>query len=253
MSLGLAKNEMTELGEPAANGRSVAVDATGVSKSFGGAVALRGADLRASYGQVFAILGENGAGKSTLIKVLAGTVRPDSGSVKVNGTLLRLGDPVAAEAAGIGAVFQELTVIPDLTVAQNIFLRREPRHAGLISMKRLIEATEQLFDELSITGISPTRRGRDLSLAQKQIVEIAKVSARRPSIVILDEPTSALGEDQVVWLLDQVRGWRAEGRCVLFITHRFKEVKEIADVLGVYRAGRLVSMFSAALAMFVCG
>ena len=236
---------MTELVEPSAHSQGVAVDARGVSKSFGGAVALQGADLTASYGQVFAVLGENGAGKSTLMKVLAGALRPDSGRVMVNGAPLRLGDPLAAEAAGIGAVFQELTVIPDLTVAQNIFLRREPRRFGLISMRKLVEATEQLFDELSVTGISPTRRGRDLSLAQKQIVEIAKVSARRPSIVILDEPTSALGEEQVVWLFDQVRAWRAEGRCVLLITHRFGEVKEMADVLGVYRAGRLVSTFRA--------
>jgi ribose transport system ATP-binding protein len=240
---------MTELLEPDVARYPVAVNAEGVSKSFGGAVALRSADLTARYGQVLAILGENGAGKSTLMKVLAGAVRPDSGSVHINRVPLRLGDPVASETAGIGAVFQELTVIPDLTVAQNIFLRREPRTGGLISMKRLIEATEQLFDELSVTGISPARRGRDLSLAQKQVVEIAKVSARRPSIVILDEPTSALGEDQVAWLLDQVREWRAEGRCVLLITHRFKEVKEIADVLGVYRAGRLVNTFPADVAV----
>ena len=185
-----------------------------MSKSFGGAVALRGADLTASYGQVLGVLGENGAGKSTLMKVLAGAVRPDRGRVQVNGSPLRLGDPLASEAAGIGAVFQELTVIPDLTVAQNIFLRREPRRGGLISLRKLAEATERLFEELSVTGISPMQRGRDLSLAQKQIIEIVKVTSQRPSIVILDEPTSALGEEQVLWLFNQVRTWRAEGRCV---------------------------------------
>ena len=159
---------MTDLVAPAIT-HPLAVEATGVSKSFGGAVALQGADLTASYGQVLGVLGENGAGKSTLMKVLAGAVRPDRGRVQVNGSPLRLGDPLAAEAAGIGAVFQELTVIPDLTVAQNIFLRREPRRGGLISLRKLVEATERLFDELSVTGISPMQRGRDLSLAQKQI------------------------------------------------------------------------------------
>jgi ribose transport system ATP-binding protein len=221
-----------------------AVEARGVSKSFGGALALQGSDLVARDGQVLAVLGENGAGKSTLMKVLAGTVRPDAGEVTVAGSPLRLGDPLAAEAAGIGAVFQELTIIPDLTVAQNIFLRNEPRRAGLISTRKLVESTEELFDGLGVTGIPPSRRGRDLTLAQKQIVEIAKVSARQPHVVILDEPTSALGEEQVEWLLGLVRDWRAEGRCVLLITHRFKEVKEIADVLGVYRAGRLVASYA---------
>ena len=236
---------MTELINSDVGGSRVAVEARGISKSFGGTVALQGADLTASYGQVFAVLGENGAGKSTLMKVLAGALRPDSGTVTIDGSSLRLGDPLSAEAAGIGAVFQELTVIPDLTVAQNIFLRREPRRGGLVNLRKLVEATEQLFDDLSVTGIPPSRRGRDLTLAQKQIVEIVKVTARRPSIVILDEPTSALGEEQVAWLLAQVRAWRAEGRCVLLITHRFAEVKEMADVLGVYRAGHLVKTFLA--------
>jgi ribose transport system ATP-binding protein len=236
---------MTELINSDVGGSRVAVEARGISKSFGGTVALQGADLTASYGQVFAVLGENGAGKSTLMKVLAGALRPDSGTVTIDGSSLRLGDPLSAEAAGIGAVFQELTVIPDLTVAQNIFLRREPRRGGLVNVRKLVEATEQLFDDLSVTGIPPSRRGRDLTLAQKQIVEIVKVTARRPSIVILDEPTSALGEEQVAWLLDQVRAWRSEGRCVLLITHRFAEVKEMADILGVYRAGHLVKTFLA--------
>ena len=235
---------MTDLVAPAIT-HPLAVEATGVSKSFGGAVALQGADLTASYGQVLGVLGENGAGKSTLMKVLAGAVRPDRGRVQVNGSPLRLGDPLASEAAGIGAVFQELTVIPDLTVAQNIFLRREPRRGGLISLRKLAEATERLFEELSVTGISPMQRGRDLSLAQKQIIEIVKVTSQRPSIVILDEPTSALGEEQVLWLFNQVRAWRAEGRCVVLITHRFGEVKEMADVLAVFRAGRLVATFPA--------
>ena len=173
---------MTELINSDVGGSRVAVEARGISKSFGGTVALQGADLTASYGQVFAVLGENGAGKSTLMKVLAGALRPDSGTVTIDGSSLRLGDPLSAEAAGIGAVFQELTVIPDLTVAQNIFLRREPRRGGLVNLRKLVEATEQLFDDLSVTGIPPSRRGRDLTLAQKQIVEIVKVTARRLDI-----------------------------------------------------------------------
>jgi ribose transport system ATP-binding protein len=223
--------------------RQRAVEARQVTKSFGGTVALAGADLVAHYGEVVAILGENGAGKSTLMRVLAGTLKPDAGSVHIDGRQLRQGDPLASEAAGIGAVFQELTTIPDLTVAQNLFLRRAPRRHGLISAKRSIEETERLFDELGINNISPTARGRDLTLAQKQIVEIARASAGRPRIIILDEPTSALGEQQVEWLLGLVRIWRTDGRCVLLITHRYAEIKEVADVLSVYRSGRLVATY----------
>ena len=206
--------------------QAVAIQATGLSKSFGGAIALQGADLTACHGQVLAVLGENGAGKSTLMKVLAGTVRPDAGEVYVDGSPLRLGDPLAAETAGIGAVFQELTIIPDLNRGTEHLPSSRTTHAGLISTRKLVESTERLFDELKVPGISPTRRGRDLSLAEKQVVEIAKVSSRRPRIVILDEATSALGEEQVEWLFGLVRSWRANGRCVLLITHRFGEVKE---------------------------
>ena len=221
-----------------------AVEATGITKTFGGTRALAGADLTADYGEVVAVLGENGAGKSTLMKVLAGTLKPDAGSVLIENQPLRLGDPVASEAAGIGAVFQELTTIPDLTVAQNLFLRRAPRRYGLISARRSIEETERLFDELGIDNISPSARGRELTLAQRQVVEIARASARRPRLMILDEPTSALGEDQVQWLLNLVRTWRADGRCVLLITHRYAEIKEVADILSVYRAGSLVATYA---------
>jgi ribose transport system ATP-binding protein len=223
--------------------RAPAVEAVGVSKAFGGTQALRGADLAANYGEVVAILGENGAGKSTLMKVLAGTLKPDAGMVTVENRPLRLGDPVAAEEAGIGAVFQELTTISDLTVAQNLFLHRAPRRFGLVSTRRTIEEAERLFDELGIRDLSLTARGRDLTLAERQVVEIARAAATRPRVMILDEPTSALGEKQVDWLLGLVRAWRDEGRCVLLITHRYAEIKEIADVMAVYRAGRLVATY----------
>jgi ABC-type sugar transport system ATPase subunit len=159
---------MTELINRDVGRSRVAVEARGISKSFGGTVALQGADLTASYGQVFAVLGENGAGKSTLMKVLAGALRPDSGTVTIDGSSLRLGDPLSAEAAGIGAVFQELTVIPDLTVAQNIFLRREPRRGGLVNVRKLVEATERLFDELAVTGIPPSRPGAEADSRDRQ-------------------------------------------------------------------------------------
>jgi ribose transport system ATP-binding protein len=225
--------------------RPPAVEAVGIRKTFGGTQALRGADLTASYGEVVAILGENGAGKSTLMKVLSGTLRPDAGSVKVDNRPLRLGDPVASEAASVGAVFQELTTISDLTVAQNLFLRHAPRRFGLVSTRRTIEEADRVFNELGIHNISLTTRGRDLTLAQRQIIEIARAAASRPRVMILDEPTSALGEEQVDWLFKLVRIWRDEGRCVLLITHRYAEIKEIADVMSVYRAGELVATYPA--------
>lgn len=233
-------------GEEVIEAESGAVlSAHGLRKRYGAVTALDGADFSCLAGEVHAILGENGAGKSTLIKILGGTVRADTGAVYVAGELLRLGQPRAAAAAGITAVYQELSLVPDLNVAQNIFLQREPLRAlRLIDRGALRRQTEDLFHELGLEGIDPMQRAGELSLARKQLVEIAKAAARRSRIIVLDEPTSALSEREVQWLLELMRRWRSEGRGVIFISHRFGEIKAIADRLSIYRNGARVAVYA---------
>ena len=218
--------------------------ATDVTKRYGSVVALRDASLRCRLGEIHAVFGENGAGKSTLLKVLGGTVSPNSGTATVQGQPHRLGDARAARRAGITAVYQELSIIPDLTVAENVFLLREPtRRLGLVNRRILRRRTQQLFNELGITGLRPGARAAQLSLAEKQIVEIAKAATQDASLIILDEPTSALSQAESAWLLDLMRRWRDEGRCVIFVSHRYAEIKAIADRISIYRDGEFVGCY----------
>ncbi len=219
--------------------------ADGVVKRYGQVQALVGADFNCRAGEIHAVLGENGAGKSTLIKVLGGTVRQDAGTVRVAGEELPPGRPQAALLAGIVAVYQELSLIRDLTVAENIFLLREPlRPLRLIDGGSVVQRTYALFRDLGIKGIDPDRRAGQLSLAQKQVVEIAKAAARDPRVLILDEPTSALAEAEVAWLLDLMKRWRGEGKAIIFISHRYGEVKATADRLSIYRNGQRVAVYA---------
>jgi ribose transport system ATP-binding protein len=219
--------------------------ADGIVKRYGHVQALVGADFSCRAGEIHAVLGENGAGKSTLIKVLGGTVRQDAGTVRVAGEELSPGHPQAALGAGIVAVYQELSLIGDLTVAENIFLLREPlRPLRLIDGGSVVQQTCALFRNLGIKGIDPDRRAGQLSLAEKQIVEIAKAAARDPRIIILDEPTSALAQTEVAWLLDLMKRWRSEGKAIVFISHRYGEVKATADRLSIYRNGKRVAVYT---------
>jgi len=193
----------------------------GLTKAFGGIFALDNVDFSASKGEVHALLGENGAGKSTLIKALTGAIRSDSGAIELFGQQVQIRNPRQARAAGIGAVFQELSLIPDLTVAQNVWFRREPRtHIGSISTGALRRRTRRLFAELSLPYIDPDRESRDLSVAQRQLVEIAKVVSQHPRVLILDEATSALSPKEVAWLLALCRKLADDGTIVVFISHR---------------------------------
>jgi ribose transport system ATP-binding protein len=222
------------------------LDVSGLTKRYGGIVALSGANFSARRGEVHALLGENGAGKSTLIQVLAGAVRHDAGTIAVDGKPYRPANPDEAAATGISAVFQELSLIPDLTVEQNVFFRRERRWPiGTIRRGDLRTRMLSLFENYHFPRIAPDREVRRLTLAERQIVEIAKGLARDPSILILDEATSALPAREAEWLLGLTRQLAGENKLVIFISHRMGEVRHIADRLTIFRNGTTVAAHDA--------
>jgi ribose transport system ATP-binding protein len=223
-----------------------AIEGIELSKSFGGVVALRCASFAADGGEVHALVGENGAGKSTLIKLLSGLYPPDSGEIRVNDAAVSFSRPQDALGAGIGTVFQELTLLPFMTVAENLMLGREPRSGPFIDRRKLIGAAHDLFDDAGISGIEPLELVGNLPLAQQQIVEIVKAVSRRPRIIFMDEPTSALAERSVEWLFGVIKRLRDDGVCIVFTSHRWNEIKGIADRITVFRNGEWVATSAAA-------
>lgn len=222
------------------------IEVSGLSKRYGGIVALNEASFSARAGEVHALVGENGAGKSTFIQILSGAVRHDGGSVRVDGADYHPANPDAAQALGIAAVFQELSLIPDLTVEQNIWFRREPRTiTRTVDRRALRRQTLALFQRYNFPPLKPDRELRRLTLAERQIVEIAKGLAKDPRILILDEATSALPAREAEWLLALTRQLANEGRLVIFISHRMGEVRAIADRLTIFRNGSTVSAHEA--------
>jgi ribose transport system ATP-binding protein len=217
------------------------LDARGISRSFGGVRALDAVDFSADAGEVHALLGENGAGKSTFIKILTGAVAPDDGTIALDGVPLPTGNPRAAARAGVAAVFQELSLVPDLTVAQNIWFRREPlTPLRTVPGRTLLRQTDQLFRRLEFPPVDPRREVRGLSVAERQLVEIAKAVATEPRVLVLDEATSALAPREVAWLLALTRRLARSGMIVIYISHRLSEVREVADRITVFRNGRMV-------------
>ena len=179
--------------------------------------------------------------KSTLIKVIGGTERPDAGTLILQGKQVEWRTPHEARDNGIAVVHQELSLIGDLTVMENIFLRRERlSKVGLIRRRAMVTETQELFERLAISGIGPHVTVRQLSPSQKQLVEIAKAVKDSPAVLILDEPTSSLGEAWVEWLFGRLADWRAEGMAIAFISHRIAEITAIGDAITVLRNGHLV-------------
>jgi ribose transport system ATP-binding protein len=215
------------------------LQALDMSKSYGKVTALADATLKARYGEVHALLGENGAGKSTMCKIISGSVRPDQGRLLLGGQEIRTASVGAAMRHGIGTVFQELSLLPDLSVAENMFAGGgQPRMLGGLSDRRAARRrTAEIFDELGIVDIDPRSPAGSLPLAQQQLVEIAKVIARKPKILILDEATSTLPRQDVLWLFDIVRRLRDEGAAIFIISHRLREAFELADRITVFRNG----------------
>ncbi|ALL70570.1 Ribose ABC transport system, ATP-binding protein RbsA (plasmid) [Paraburkholderia caribensis MBA4] len=218
---------------------------SGVSKSYGGAVALDHAELTVRRGRIHAILGENGAGKSTLLKVMSGVVQPDEGTMHFDGREVSFASPAEANAAGIVCVYQELSLIPDLSVADNICAANPPRRFGMIDGRAQRRQAEQALARAGAVDINPLAKVRDLPLSRQQMVELAKGLAHAPRILILDEATSALTAADVARVIDVLKGLREEGLALLFISHRMHEVKALADECTVYRNGRHVMSFEA--------
>lgn len=215
-----------------------------VNKRFGNTIALNNATFVCQPGSIHALLGENGAGKSTLIKIIAGVVTPDSGTIQIDGSLSDIKSPGQAAQHGILPVFQELSLLPDLTIAENIFISNPPQNRfGIINRGRLKQAAEALCAELGFEHLNPNALVSELPLAQRQLVEIAKAFSHNPRLLILDEGTSALAVQDVRIVFDVIRRMRDQGRSVIFISHRMSEIEEIADTLTIFRDGEDVGSF----------
>ena len=217
----------------------------GVSKRYGGVRALSDADLTIEAGRIHAVLGENGAGKSTLIKVMAGVVAPDEGRMLLEGAPVAFASPAEANAAGIACIFQELSLIPDLSVADNIAISNPPLRFGLIDRRAQRSMAEEALARAGADNIHPLALVKDLSLSRRQMVEIAKALARRPRILILDEATSALTAADVTKIYGVLKRLRAEGLALVYISHRMHEITELADECTVFRNGRSVAHYAA--------
>ncbi|MQT12225.1 sugar ABC transporter ATP-binding protein [Segnochrobactrum spirostomi] len=216
------------------------LEVEGVRKAFPGVIALDNVSFRVRPGTVHALMGENGAGKSTLMKIIAGVYTPDQGSFRLHGQDIRLTSPLDALEHGIAMIHQELNLMPFMTVAENIWIRREPKNRfGLIDHGALRRMTADLFAQLNI-DIDPEAEVRSLSIASRQMVEIAKAVSFESDVLIMDEPTSALTEHEVEHLFRIIRDLKARGKGIVYITHKMNELFEIADEVSVFRDGRYI-------------
>lgn len=216
------------------------VEMSDILKSFGGTIAVDRVSLSLEAGSVHALMGENGAGKSTLMKILAGVYRPDLGEIRKNGAKVFFSNPREALASGISTVFQEMSLLPNLTIAENMFLGREPiKRFGGIDYSKMNKATADALRALSL-DLDPETLVSNLSIAQRQFVEIAHGIEADASVFILDEPTAALNAADVEVLNKHIRRLKEEGKAIVYISHRMEEIFAICDTVTVLKDGRLV-------------
>lgn len=213
---------------------------SGVQKRFGGAVALQGANLSIRAGEIHALLGENGAGKSTMLKVLAGVHVNDGGTIKLGGKDFRTGSPQDSIEQGIAVIYQEPSLFLDLTLAENVFIGRQPKKGRIIDWKFAQSEAKRLFKELGV-DLDPKRQARGLSIADQQVVEIAKALSMNANIILMDEPTAALSATEVERLMTVMKSLKAANKAVIFVSHRLDEVFAISDFITVMRDGATVS------------
>ena len=210
-----------------------------VSKSFGGVQALKDVQLEIFPGEVHALLGENGAGKSTLIKIMTGVQQPDKGQILLEGRPVHLANTREAQTQGIAAIYQEPSLFPDLDIAENIFVGRQPLNRGGVDWKVMYGEASQLLKKLG-SALDPRTKARELSVAQQQVVEIARALSINAKVFIMDEPTSSLTQGEVEELFTIVRQLRAAGTAIVFISHRLEELFVLADRVTILRDGTYI-------------
>jgi inositol transport system ATP-binding protein len=215
-----------------------------ISKQFPGVQALDNVTLEVLPGEIHGLLGENGAGKSTLMKILSGVYQKDSGQIFLGGQEIEIHSPHHAQTLGISIIYQELNLMPNLTVAENVFIGREPNRGSFVQWRKLHQQTRELTERLGI-HLSPTTIVRNLSVAEQQMVEIARALSVKSRVIIMDEPTSALTDNEVRHLFDIMRGLKQQGIGVIFISHRLEEVFQICDRITVLRDGEYVGAVEA--------
>jgi ribose transport system ATP-binding protein len=215
----------------------------GITKRYGGVTALANVDFACSLGTIHAVVGENGAGKSSLMKIIAGVVRPDDGQLFLEDQPVQFASPAEAARLGIACIFQELSLLPDLSVADNISIADPPKHFGLIDRRRQRRTAEKVLHQVGCPDIHPDERVKDLPLSRQQMVEIAKALVRDPRLIIMDEATSALTARDVEQLYRIIRELRDRGLAVLYISHRMPEISAIADICSVFRNGKHIDTF----------
>ena len=211
-----------------------------VAKRFGGAIALKGTDLKIRSGEIHALLGENGAGKSTMLKILAGVHVNDGGTIKLGGKDFITGSPQDSIEQGIAVIYQEPSLFLDLSLAENVFICRQPKKGKIIDWKFAQTESARLFKELGV-DLDPKRQARGLSIADQQVVEIAKALSMNANIILMDEPTAALSASEVERLMTVMKSLKAANKAVIFVSHRLDEVFAISDYITVMRDGATVS------------
>jgi inositol transport system ATP-binding protein len=212
---------------------------TDINKQFPGVRALDNVSLQVRPGEIHGLLGENGAGKSTLLKILSGAYRPDSGQIEFDGKPLHVESPLQAQQMGIVTIYQEFNLMPNLSIAENVYIGREPGNGQFISWGNMRQQTKIILDRLGLR-LDPMTYVRSLSVADQQMVEIARALSMESKLIIMDEPTSALSENEVNQLFKIMRELKRQGLSIIFVSHRLEEVRQICDRITVLRDGRNV-------------
>lgn len=211
-----------------------------IKKSFNGVEVLHGIQLKLQQGSVHALMGENGAGKSTMMKIIAGVYKKDGGSISIRGQAVEINSPTESQKLGIAMIHQELSPIPEMTVAENIFLAREPKKNLFIDYKGMYKQTEELLRDLHI-HVKPKDKLKNLKVADQQLVEIAKAISYNADIIIMDEPTSAITDKEVDNLFEIIKSLKAKGKGIIYISHKMDEIFRISDEISVLRDGSYVN------------
>lgn len=218
------------------------LEVAGLKKFYGDAVALRGADLQVAPGEVHGLVGENGAGKSTLVKILSGIVMPDAGAVTISGHALKFGSPKVTRLAGISTAFQELSLLPNLSVAENMLISELPSRAGIVSKRMVERRAAKILERWGVEDIDAGMLAGRLPLSAQQRLEIVRALQAEPHLLILDEPTAALPD--TAWIFGHVRDVVARGASVLYISHKLAEIQDLCDRGSIMRNGAIVGSFT---------